>query len=170
MTDPDVIAAVVVIGSKTGQRCGLFATDAANLGHAQENGDCGFRPDAVYTGNQIEPRRQIAVLADRRNQCLEFGPQQRFETSDLAIPIPPDAMIATGLPTSFDMRDVLCELLDQRQMLGKWRQAWIWRAMDLLRRRRADRDQRGIDSVVLGRVSRVSPVHTATRNCTRDEG
>ena len=62
----------------------------------------------------------------------------------------PDAMIATGLPTCFDMRDVLCELLDQRQMLGKWRQAWIWRAMDLLRRRRADRDQRGIDSVVLG--------------------
>ena len=90
------------------------------------------------------------MLTDRRDERLEFDPQKRFEPCNLAVPVLPDTIIAAGLAARFEMGDVFGELLDHRHMLGKWRQAWIRRGVNLLRRSRADRDQRGVDPVVLG--------------------
>jgi hypothetical protein len=42
------------------------------------------------------------------------------------------------------------DLIDQRLMLGHWRQTRIRRSMDFLGSRRTGRDQTGIDLVVLG--------------------
>ena len=114
MTDADVIRAVIIIGSQAGQRCGLFAGDAADLRHAHQNRDSSLQPDAANAGDKVEPRGEIVVLADCRDQRLELDPQQPLEASNLVVPMVPDAMVATGLATGFDVSDVLGELLDQR--------------------------------------------------------
>ena len=72
MTHSDLIAAVVVIGSKPGECGGLLAGDAADLGHAHQDGDGGSQADAVDAGDQVEPFGEIAMLADCCDQRLEL--------------------------------------------------------------------------------------------------
>jgi hypothetical protein len=65
--------AVIIIGSETHDGGSLFAGDAADLGHAHEDGDRGSQPDTVHTGDQIEPIGKIALRADGDNQLLELS-------------------------------------------------------------------------------------------------
>ena len=66
MACSDAIGAVVVEGSKAGERGGMLAGDAADLWHAHQDGDCGSQSDAVDADDQVEPLGEIAVLADCR--------------------------------------------------------------------------------------------------------
>src|SRR3954462_2336173 len=72
----DASWAVVAEGSKSGERGSVLAGDAADLGHAHQNSDCGSQSDTVDADDQVEPFGQIAVLADCRCQGLELAVQK----------------------------------------------------------------------------------------------
>src|SRR5205823_11948647 len=82
---------------------------------------CG-RADAVHAGDQIEPVGEIAMLANGGDQLLEFALQQSLEPIDLLLPECADTRVAAGLSAGLELRDILGELLDHRQMLGQRRQ------------------------------------------------
>src|SRR5437773_1001583 len=88
MSQTTSFAAVIVIGSKAGDRGGLFAADAADLGHTHQNGDRGSQTDAVHAGDQVEPSREITMLANGGDQLLELGLQEPLEPVDLLLPTP----------------------------------------------------------------------------------
>ena len=89
------------------------------------------------------------MLTDSRDQLLTLTPQNPVETGNLLAPEAPNTPVATTLAAVLEAGNVLGDLLDQRQMLGKWRQTRIRRGMDLLNCRRTVSDQDGIDLVVL---------------------
>ena len=86
VSDADLLAAVIVIGRKAGERGGLLAGDPADLGHAHQDGDRGRQPDAVDAVDQIEPLGEIGMLADRRDQRLELGLLALLQAGDLLLP------------------------------------------------------------------------------------
>src|ERR1019366_2090546 len=145
----DAVATVVVVRSKACERGDLLAGDAADLGHSHQDGDRGWQADAIDAGDQIEPRGEIRMLADRRDQLLTLAPENLVETSDFLDPEAPNTLVTTALAAVLEACNVLGDLLDQRQMLGKRRQARIRRSMDLLNGGRTLSNQGGIDLVVL---------------------
>lgn len=66
MAHADMIAAVVVIWGKAGKGGGLLAGDAADLGHANEDGESGPQSDAGNAVDQVEASGEILVLANGR--------------------------------------------------------------------------------------------------------
>src|SRR5207248_2620904 len=150
MSQTSSLAAVIVIGSKAGDGGGLFAADAADLGHAHQNGDRCARADAVHAGDQIEPVGEIAMLANGGEQLLEFALQLSLEPIDLLLPECADTRVAAGRTAGLDLGDILRELLEHRQTLGQRRQTRIWRFVDVRGCGRAAGDQDRIDVVVLG--------------------
>src|SRR5215207_8426211 len=108
----DAIGAVVVEGSKSGERGSVLAGDAADLGHAHQNSDCGSQSDTVDADDQVEPFGQIAVLADCRCQGLEFAVQKPRGTGDFLLPELPDTWGTAGFAAGLATGDVLRDLLD----------------------------------------------------------
>src|SRR5712664_2985780 len=47
VTDANLFAAVVVIGSHPGERCSLLTGDPADPGQAHQDADCARQPDAI---------------------------------------------------------------------------------------------------------------------------
>src|SRR5437773_12111727 len=131
MSQTTSFAAVIVIGSKAGDRGGVFAAYAADLGHTHQNGDRGSQTDAVHAGDQVEPSREITMLANGGDQLLELGLQEPLEPVDLLLPELPDTLVPARLTTGLDLGDILRELLDHRQTLGQRRQTRIWRFVDV---------------------------------------
>ncbi len=86
---------------------------------AHQDGDGGRQTDAVDRGNQIEPLRQVGVLADRRFQPLQLGPLHRLKSCDLRLPMLTDARVAAALAAVLQDGNVLAQLVEHRQMLGR---------------------------------------------------
>src|ERR1700704_6969595 len=82
----DLVATVVVIGSKAGERGGLLAGERADLRHAHHDGDRSSLADALDAGNQVKPLGKGAVLTDCCDELLELDPQPPFKASDLLVP------------------------------------------------------------------------------------
>ena len=120
------------------------------LKYAHQNGDRGSQTDAVHAGDQVEPSREITMLANGGDQLLELGLQEPLEPVDLLLPELPDTLVPARLTTGLDLGDILRELLDHRQTLGQRRQTRIWRFVDVRGCGRAAGDQDRIDVVVLG--------------------
>jgi hypothetical protein len=78
MSQTTSLAALVVIGSKASDGSGLFAGDAADLGHAHQNGDRGSQADTVDAGDQVEPSREITMLANGGDQSEAAGAVMNF--------------------------------------------------------------------------------------------
>jgi hypothetical protein len=57
------LSAVVVEGSKAGQRGGLLAADVPGFRHADDEGNGGARADAGDAEDKIEAHREIVVGA-----------------------------------------------------------------------------------------------------------
>src|SRR5215468_4428947 len=89
------------------------------------------------------------MLADRFYQRLELSVLEPFETGDLILPEASDMRLPAARAAGLDEGDVLCDLIDQRQVLGVGRQAWVGWSVDLPRGRRTGRDQGSVDLVVL---------------------
>jgi hypothetical protein len=127
----------------------LLARDAADLGHADENGNRSWQPNAVDAEDEIEPLGEIIVLADVGDHLLELDPQYCLETADFLTPVAPETFIPAGLTPRLEAGNVLGDLLDEGRMLGKGRQARVGRGMDFCGDRRASCDQASVDLVVL---------------------
>src|SRR5262245_8069772 len=132
MARTDLATAVIVVGGKSSKRGNLFARDAADLRHAHQDGDRRRQPDAVHALDQVQPLGQIGMLADCFYQRLELSLLEPFETGDLILPETSDTRVPAARAAGLDEGDVLCDLIDQRQVLGIGRQAriggaWIFR-------------------------------------------
>ena len=82
-------SAVVVIGRHAGQRCGFLAIDAAELGHADDEGDCGAQADARHAEHEVEAPVEIVVGAQGRGDACQLGRAARLEAGvgcDVGLP------------------------------------------------------------------------------------
>ena len=132
-----MLAAVIVIGHKARESGGVLAAQAANLGHAHQDGDCRALANAIDAGDQIEPRGEVAVLSNGGAEGLEFGREHRLQAGNLGAPEIAQALVAAGLAVRLVAGDVLADLLDDGEMIGEFEQAWIRRCMNGFSRRRA---------------------------------
>src|SRR5947209_18666682 len=89
------------------------------------------------------------MFADRRHQGLERGLLALGQASDILLPEPLDSRIAAALEPVLEPRDVLADLIDHRQLLGKRQQPRIGRGVRLPYRSRARREQSGTDLFAL---------------------
>src|SRR5450631_631881 len=80
---------------------------------------------------------------------LILAPLHRLKAGRFLFPHLPNMRIATGLAAGLEAGNILADLIDHRQMPGKWCQPRIRRSMDLLGRGRAGSDQGRVDLVVL---------------------
>src|SRR5215510_5651587 len=96
MAHSDAVAAVVVVGGEADEGGRLFAGDAADLRHADQDGDSGFEPDALDADDQFEPFGEIGVVADGRDQGLELRPEGGLAAGDLTGPPVADTLIRAG--------------------------------------------------------------------------
>ena len=144
-----ILVAVIVIGRKASESGGLLAAQAADLGHADHNGDGSPLANAIDAGDQIESCGEVAVLANGGGEGLEFGVVHRLQAGDLGAPEVAQALIAAGLAARLVAGDVLADLLDDGEMIGELDQSRIGRRMNGFGRRRAGGDQPRIDFVVL---------------------
>src|SRR5262249_36957130 len=119
VTHPDVIAAIVIIGSKASKRGDLLPRDASELRQAYQYADCGLQSDAIDAVEQIKPLGQVAMLANGDNKALKLGFLELFEAGDLCLPDLADARITAGFATVLDRSDVGNDLLNHREMLGE---------------------------------------------------
>jgi len=114
--------------------------------------------DAIDAGDQVEARRQSlprrkpgsGIIADCRDELPQFAAAQRLHAGDLRIPVGPDAPVAAALTAVLQAGNVLAQLVEHPQRIGQGGEPRIRRGVDRLGRRRARRDQAGVDSVVLG--------------------
>src|SRR5580704_7484904 len=135
-----LVATILVVGRKAGQRRDLLAADPADLGHAHQNGDGGAQRDAVNAGNQIEALGEVAVSADRGDQVLELLLEKPAQSLDLVIPELP-LRIAGGLAIVLAPGDLVDDLIDQRLVRRQYHQSRVRRRVDLLGCGGAVRDQ-----------------------------
>src|SRR5258708_19909288 len=118
MSQTTSLAALVVIGSKASDGSGLFAGDAADLGHAHQNGDRGSQADTVDAGDQVEPSREITMLANGGDQLLELGLQKPLDPVDLLLPELADSLVPACLTAGLWLGRTPPELLAPRHTLG----------------------------------------------------
>ena len=76
---------VVVERSEAGQACGLFPTDAAQLGHADDKRDGGAQPDARHALYEIETLSEILMLAQSPLQASKFAITTLFGAPDICL-------------------------------------------------------------------------------------
>src|SRR3954453_2790568 len=145
MSNTDLVTAVVVIGRKAGKSDGLLPGDLPDLGHAYQDCNGSRRPDAVDAVDQIEPLGKVGVLADRRDQSLEFDLFLLLQAGDVLLPNLLDLRIAAALDPVLEARDILTDLINHGQLLGKRQQPRIRRKIDLTHRRGAGCDESGIN-------------------------
>src|SRR5436189_274087 len=124
---PGMHSAIVVERRKPGERRRLLAGQAADLRHAHQDSDRGLEPDTVHAFDQIEPFRQVVMLADGRHQLLELGPQKLGEMGDSLLPELADPRITAAFTAVLEAGDVIGELIDQRHPFGQRDQARIGR-------------------------------------------
>jgi hypothetical protein len=60
---PFMLSAVIVVRCETGERCGFFATDAAELRHADDEGDGGALAQTGNAEHEIETAAKILMGA-----------------------------------------------------------------------------------------------------------
>ena len=146
-----VLSAVVVEGSEPCERCRLLAADAAEFGHADDDGERGALADAGNAEHEIEPAGEIVMGAQRLRRSGAVRPSRRaFRRAMSAMTMPPQPGIVDMLEPGLETRDILFDLLDEGQMVGKRGQPRIRLDPRPLDRGRAGCDQNRIERIVLG--------------------
>src|SRR5258708_39086261 len=146
----NLLTAVIIIGGKSGERGSLLPGDLADLGHTHEDGDGSRQPNAVDAVDQIEPLGEVGMLADRRDQSLEFDLLALLQAGDILLPELVNPRIAAALDPVLEARDILADLINHGQLLGERQQPGIRCGMDLTHSCGAGCDESRIDLFVLG--------------------
>src|ERR1700733_1667346 len=84
MSNADLLAAIVVIRRKACESDSLLPRGPANLRKTHQDGHGGRQSDAVI--DQPEPLGKAGMLADRRDQSLEFGLLALLQAGDILVP------------------------------------------------------------------------------------
>lgn len=76
-------------------------------------------PMPSHAVDQIEAFGKVGMPADRRHQGLQLGPLALEQACDILHPKLFDAQIAAGLEPVLVACDILADLIDHGQLLGK---------------------------------------------------
>src|ERR1700681_1608543 len=115
MSNADLLAAVVVIRRKAGERGSLLPRDLADLGHTHQDGNGGRQPDAVDAVDQRKPLGKVGMLADRSDQSLEFDLFSLLQAGDILLPELLNLRIAAALDPVLEARGILVDLINHGQ-------------------------------------------------------
>src|SRR5689334_2478520 len=103
---------LIIERSKSGQACSFFTGQGAELGHPDDEGKSGALSNAFDTGNEIQPRGEIGVLA----QALEEAPDLRFascrQALDLEFELGFEGRDGEAITPSLEASSVFFDLLD----------------------------------------------------------
>ena len=110
------------------------------------------------------------MLADCSDEFLETVSALFTQAFDLVAPGLADGCVLSGCASCLDAGDILGDLIDPGEMLGKRREAWVWRGMDLFFGRCAVGDQDGVDPIVLGSLQMELGVGPHLRRLEADDG
>src|SRR5579885_3270678 len=143
-----MFAAVVIEGGQTGQGGGLFAADGADLGHANEDGQCGALADAGDAGDQVETPREVGVSAQGLRDALQLGGFAAGQPLDVAGNDPAQPRRGGFLQAGFGADELVFDLLDKGEGVGERLDAGIAAGVWRLEQADAGGDQLGIEPIV----------------------
>src|ERR1700758_1989037 len=97
MSNANLLAAIVVIRRKACESDSLLPGDPTNLRQTHQDGHGGRQSDAGNAIDQLKPLGEIGMLADRRDQSLEFGLLALLQAGDILVPELLNLRIAAAL-------------------------------------------------------------------------
>src|SRR5580700_5284695 len=145
-----MLSAVVIEGRKAGQGRGLLATDAAELRHADDEGDCGTLADAGNAEHEIEAAGEVVMGAQRSDDPFQLDQAPCLQSRDIGDDHAPVPRIVDMFDPDLEAGDVLFDLFDEGQMLSQRHQALVRLDTPLIDHCRTGGDENGIEPVVLG--------------------
>jgi hypothetical protein len=151
-----VLPTIVVEWSQTGQRRGLLAANAAELGHADDERQYSALGDTRDAQHQIKPLGNIIVGTQTLGYvtCLRSAPH--LEPGNVVINKAPQPRVIDMLEPGLEARDVLLKVIEKGQISGQFRKSWIWR------------DPRRIEAAAQVAINTASSASfLARRECTR---
>src|ERR1700676_3009868 len=149
MSNADLLAAIVVIRRKACKSDSLLPRDSADLRQTHQDGHGGRQSDAVNAVDQRKPLGKVGMLADRRDQSVEFGLLALLQAGDILVPELLNLRIAAALDPVLEARGILIDLINHGQLLRERRHPRSGGGMDLSQPRGAGCDESGIDLVAL---------------------
>src|ERR1700689_4486284 len=120
-----MLATGVIEGRKAGQGCGLLATDTAEFGHADDEGDCGTLAQAGNAEHEIEAAGEVIVSAQRSANAFELDEAPGLQSRDIGDDHAPVPRIVDMLDPDLEAGDVLFDLFDEGQLRSQRRQALV---------------------------------------------
>jgi len=145
-----VLAAVVVERGEAGEGGGLLAADAAELGHADEEGEGGALADAGHAEDELAAAGQIGMGRDRRCEAAHLGGAAGLEADDVGLHHAALARLVHVLQAGLEAGGVFLGLLQESEAAGELLQAGVRGDGRRLAGRRAGGDQKRVEAVVLG--------------------
>jgi len=143
-------ARVVVVRSDANQGGDLLATDLAEFGQEDDEGERGAYADAIDAGDQLEPPSEIIVFAHEDLQEQEFGLAAPLQTLKVTLELLENPLGGEVLAPRLEVSDIVFQLLDEEQMLSERGQPGVWRFMQVAEIGSALGDEGGVDTIVLG--------------------
>src|SRR5204863_3150988 len=122
---PLVGSAVVVEGSQTGECCGLFAADASELRHADDESERGALSDAGNAEHEIEAVGEVVMDAQLSDDAQDLGCATGLEPCNVGEDDALHSSVVDMLKPGLEPRDVFFDLLDEGQVVGELRQALV---------------------------------------------
>ena len=112
-------AAVVIKRRQAGQRGGLFAVEAGELGQADQQGQGSALADAGNAEDEVEAGFEVVVAFEGELQAAQFSLAAALQTRDLAGGEAAQARRAQMFEAGLQARDILLDLLDKGQVIGE---------------------------------------------------
>ncbi len=145
-----VFAAVVIERSKTCERRGLLSADAAELWHSDNQGKRSTLANTRNAHHEVKSNSQIAVIAQllgneaQLRQSSDLKPRNVGENHSF------QSRFANMLEAGLEASDILLDLLDEGQAVGKSGEPPIWPNLMWFDCGRACGDQSRVERIILG--------------------
>jgi hypothetical protein len=121
-----MFSTVVVKRREASQSYSLLAADAAEFGHADDEGECGALAQAGNAEDEIEAAGEIVMAAQRGDDAQQFARASRLQSRDVGHDHAPQPRLGDVFEPDLEAGDVLFNLFDEGQMVSQLRQAFIW--------------------------------------------
>jgi len=145
-----LLATISVEGCDADQGGGLGAGEAAEFGHADDEGHGGDFADAWDADQDVETTGEVGCGTEQADEASQLLGAALGQALDFRLEKAQRCSVAIAFEPGLETGDVLGELLNQREVLGEWCQTRIG---GLAREVDGGRDlgnQRSVDRIGLG--------------------
>src|SRR5579859_2227530 len=145
-----VFATVVVKGGKPRERRRLFAADATELRHADDERERSAFADAGNAQYQIEPSSEIGMIAQLPGNQTELSKPPRLQSGNVGKDNASQSRLVEMLEAGLQPGKIFFGLLDEGQQICKLNEALIRSDPRLLHGSRTGGNQNRVECIVLG--------------------